>query len=79
MSIERVGEWEFSLTCDICGYEEDPCNTFDEAVELKRDMGWKSQRDNGDWCDVCPRCLKPKSTKDMKEEYKKRRKKHGGK
>ena len=46
-----------SLTCDVCGEEAD--ETFDDfydAVEYKKNEGWKSQKRNGEWEDVCPDC-----------------------
>jgi len=47
----------YALTCDICG--EDAPETFDDfydAVQYKKDEGWKSLKNNGDWEDVCPDC-----------------------
>lgn len=51
----------YSLICDVCGEEAD--ETFDyfaDAVEYKKDKdnGWKSQKRNGQWEDVCPKCIK---------------------
>jgi hypothetical protein len=48
---------DYKLVCDVCGWEADELfNYFDEAVQYKRDEGWKSQRHNGEWEDVCPDC-----------------------
>jgi len=47
----------YTLTCDICG--EDAPETFDDfydAVQYKKDNGWKSQKYRGEWEDVCPEC-----------------------
>ena len=55
--IERDFNGLYTLTCDICG-EEAP-RTFDdfhEAVQYKKDEGWKSQKYKGEWEDVCPEC-----------------------
>lgn len=49
----------YILTCDICG--EDASGIFDDlydAVQYKKDNGWKSQKWNGQWEDVCPKCQK---------------------
>ena len=47
----------FDLTCDVCGNEADEqFFEFHEAVEHKRREGWKSQKRNGQWEDVCPSC-----------------------
>ena len=32
--------------------------TFDEAVDYKVDEGWKSQRRDSEWEDVCPDCVR---------------------
>ena len=47
----------YHLACDVCGEEID--ETFDDfydAVQHKKDNGWKSQKVNGEWEDVCPEC-----------------------
>lgn len=51
----------YTLTCDICG--EDASENFDDfydAVQYKKDNGWKSQKRNGQWEDVCPECQEEK-------------------
>ena len=51
----------YDLTCDVCG--EDAGEVFDdfyEAVQFKKDNGWKSQKKNGEWEDVCPECQEAK-------------------
>ncbi len=49
---------EFILVCDICGEATagDGWQTFQEAVDGKKQAGWKSQRHNGVWQDVCLEC-----------------------
>ena len=55
--IEKEG-CVFVLFCDICGEAADEdFFEFDEAVSYKKANGWKSQRRNGEWEDVCPECL----------------------
>ena len=55
MMIER--EWDgFTLTCDICGHEIKPFDSFQEAVQYKKDEGWRSQKRDGEWEDICPDC-----------------------
>ena len=47
----------YHLICDICGEEaEEDFDDFYEAVEYKKAEGWKSQKRNGQWEDVCPEC-----------------------
>ena len=50
---ERLG---YTLTCDECGEEID-FYSFMEAVDYKKENGWKSRKDRyGDWEDICPNC-----------------------
>ena len=55
-------EGMYTLTCDICG-DEYPETFFDfyDAVEAKRENGWKSRKTDGDWVDVCDACLEEES------------------
>lgn len=54
--IDRQGGF-FHLTCDVCQQEAgEAFFEFDEAVQHKKDNGWRSQRRNGEWEDVCPEC-----------------------
>jgi len=46
----------FKLICDICGNEVDGFDTFQEAVEYKKDEGWRSQKVSDGWEDICPEC-----------------------
>lgn len=58
MSIGKNGEKDgFVLMCDCC-WEEAPerFSEFYDAVEYKKSEGWKSQKRNGEWEDVCPDC-----------------------
>ncbi len=47
----------YSLSCDVCG-EEAPeiFDDFYDAVEYKKQYGWKSQKRKGEWEDICPEC-----------------------
>lgn len=48
----------YELECDVCG--ESPDETFDDfedAVNFKREQGWKSRKIDGEWCDLCPGCV----------------------
>ena len=48
---------QFRLRCDICG-ETAPRRHehFQDAVDYKKEAGWRSQRINNVWADVCPDC-----------------------
>lgn len=47
----------FDLICDICGEcAEETFDDFYDAVEFKKQEGWKSQKRSGEWQDVCPEC-----------------------
>lgn len=56
MSIQRCGD-NYTLTCDNCGYEHpDLFTDFAEAVEAKRDDGWRSKMIDNEWEDWCDEC-----------------------
>lgn len=50
----------YTLACDICGREVKPFDGFKDAVQYKKDNGWKSfkyRTENEDiWQDSCPDC-----------------------
>jgi beta-glucosidase/6-phospho-beta-glucosidase/beta-galactosidase len=49
---------KFTLSCDICGATADEeYETFQDAVDARKDIEWKSIRTSGEWADVCPGCL----------------------
>lgn len=49
----------YNLTCDVCGNEADEeFFDFNDAVDYKKREGWKSQKVNGEWQDVCPECAR---------------------
>lgn len=55
MSIEKNERGMYDLICDICtNYEE--FETFNEAVEFKKEFGWKSEKKNNEWIDICEEC-----------------------
>lgn len=61
MSIEK--SWEgrtrvYIPTCDICGEQLAEQYDFEDAVEAKRDAGWRSKKINGEWIDLCNDCQK---------------------
>lgn len=54
--IEKDGGM-YILICDICGEEaNETFFDFYDAVQFKRENGWKSQKYNDEWEDVCPEC-----------------------
>lgn len=47
----------YVLICDICQEEsEERFDTFQNAVDGKKELGWKSQKTNKGWQDVCTNC-----------------------
>ena len=47
----------FDLSCDICGdVAPESFDEFYDAVDYKKESGWKSRRIKGEWHDVCPEC-----------------------
>lgn len=43
------------LSCDICE-EQFKFDSFDEAVDYKKDNNWKSKKIKNEWIDMCPSC-----------------------
>lgn len=46
----------YTLICDICDHEAKPFFSFQDAVDYKKDNGWRSKKFNGEWHDICPEC-----------------------
>ena len=59
MSLDKI-HGEYHLSCDICGEgPQRPFESFDEAVQYKRDNGWSSSQNRyGEWADICNNCVK---------------------
>ena len=55
MSIERFHD-QFTPICDLCGTRLPGEFSFMDAVEAKKDAGWKSRKIDGEWEDVCTDC-----------------------
>ena len=53
--IEQRGD-RFVLICTECGYEVKYFDSFDEAVDYKKENGWKSKKVEGEWVTLCPNC-----------------------
>ena len=47
----------YVLICDICYDEQEYFDSFDEAVEGKKELGWKSKKTINGWHDICPKCI----------------------
>ena len=58
MTIERnISFNDYDLVCDICGESAGRVfMAFTDAVNYKKPNGWKSQKRDGEWEDVCPEC-----------------------
>ena len=41
----------YTLICDICG------DSFQDAIDARQGLGWKSKRVDGEWTDICPDCI----------------------
>ena len=53
--------YKYILVCDVCGEDsEERFDRFLDAVDGRKDIGWKSQRDGTGWKDVCPGCQEVK-------------------
>ncbi len=49
---------KFYTTCDMCGEELDPTDTFDEAKRQIASEGWKTIKEDFDYLNLCPDCVK---------------------
>jgi hypothetical protein len=54
--IDRDGS-KYFLVCDVCQEDGIAFSSFDDAIEYKKEEGWKSRKINGEWEDVCPDCV----------------------
>lgn len=56
--IDKILGKYYSLSCDVCCevIMHKRFDNFDDAVQYKKDNGWKSQKNNGEWEDICPEC-----------------------
>lgn len=49
---------KYTLICDICGAGTDQeFDSFQDAIDEREDIGWKSKRVDGEWFDICPDCI----------------------
>ena len=49
---------KYTLICDICGVGTDEdFDSFQDAIDSRADIGWKSKRADGEWLDICPDCI----------------------
>ena len=48
----------YTLICDICGAGTDvEFDNFQDAIDARQGLGWKSKRVDGEWTDICPDCI----------------------
>ena len=66
--IEGSEDFGYTLTCDYCGEMcDENFNEFTEAVEYKKEYGWKSVKDkNDDWQELCPECSTPEIINELR-------------
>ena len=56
MAIEKE-EGKFILYCDVCGETADMSFAeFQDAVNYKKENGWRSKPEKWGWIDICPEC-----------------------
>lgn len=59
MAIEKRwegGEEVFTPQCDVCGDVLEDEWDFYDAVEAKKQAGWRSRKVDDEWIDICPYC-----------------------
>ena len=48
----------FLLMCDNCGFTiDDEFIDFYDAVDYKKEAGWRSIKEQDIWLDLCPDCI----------------------
>ena len=58
MSIHNFAD-TYSVECDICNETmEEDFDEFGDAVDAKKEKGWKSKKTGKEWKDICPDCQK---------------------
>lgn len=55
MSIERE-YGRYIPACDGCGAALETEDNFQDAVDAKRNAGWRSRKYGDEWTDLCPVC-----------------------
>jgi hypothetical protein len=66
--IERNGD-DFELICDHCEDSVDGFDEFDDAVQYKKDYGWKSVKgESGEWYELCPQCSTPEIIREYRDK-----------
>jgi hypothetical protein len=46
----------YLLVCDVCDHQVKYFDNFQDAVDYKKENGWRSRKENGEWLDICPEC-----------------------
>ena len=72
MAIEKRwkdGEEVFTPVCDVCGDNLDDEWDFYDAVEAKKQAGWRSRKVGDDWIDMCPYCQKEEQEKQVMNDF----------
>ncbi len=54
--IQRCNNGKFKLICDFCDETKAEFTDFYDAVDYKKENGWKSVEEFGNWFDKCPDC-----------------------
>lgn len=58
----------YYMTCDRCGKELEGQKTFQGAVELKRESGWRSVPMADGWKDRCVECAAEVAARKQREK-----------
>lgn len=54
--IRSTGNGKFEMICETCGYSVSGFDSFNEAVEYKKENDWRSLKTSDGWEDVCSDC-----------------------
>lgn len=47
---------KYTLECDCCGRYHSNFDTFADALDYAKDMGWEKKKENGEWINICEDC-----------------------
>ena len=56
MAIIENSDDDFTLICDECERKVKGFDSFMDAVDYKKENGWKNKNESGEWIDRCPNC-----------------------
>lgn len=56
---------DYELQCDYCANFISGFEDLDDAVDYKKPKGWRSVKEDGEWFDKCPECIRKDALKEF--------------